>query len=446
MARLVGSIKMRNAYTFLKQAEKEGRIFSLEDLVKASGWTANTAQSIRSKKLGHIIDRVESGYQCSGISRYDEEAFCRLCSQTSSLADDPERPRLDPKVEGFVIKAREAALAAVQHYNNPTSVFRSGNYIVLMIIAYTSLFHAIFERYKVDYVEYGTDGKPRKTKDGENFFWDAERSANYYATHYQTDANKKQLVAMAKNLEFMIPIRNKIEHRFMPELDVTVVGHCQALLMNFEYLLVEEFTTYYALNTSLSLALQFSTQRSNESVNALKRFQSKEYEELQDYITQFHKNLPSEIYTNPAFVFRVWLIPKIGNHEKTSDLSIEYVHIDKLDPWNAAELEKSILAIRDKTVEVPKDPGQTHPYLRNQAYEQLKAKLGDGVKISIYDVQCIVNVYQIKKNPKYFFQGTVKHSPGQYSNSFLDWIVEQYTTNPNFFNETREKQKSNAKK
>ena len=42
-------------------------------------------------------------------------------------------------VKALVEKARETALLAVETYNRPTASFRSGAYVVLMIIAWTSL-------------------------------------------------------------------------------------------------------------------------------------------------------------------------------------------------------------------------------------------------------------------------------------------------------------------
>jgi hypothetical protein len=43
-------------------------------------------------------------------------------------------------------KARDSALLAVEMYNKPAIKFKSGGYIVLMTIAWTALFHAIFFR------------------------------------------------------------------------------------------------------------------------------------------------------------------------------------------------------------------------------------------------------------------------------------------------------------
>ncbi len=52
--------------------------------------------------------------------------------------------RLSLKIKMQLEKARESAILAVDIYNKPATVFRSGGFIVLMCIAWTSLFHAIF--------------------------------------------------------------------------------------------------------------------------------------------------------------------------------------------------------------------------------------------------------------------------------------------------------------
>lgn len=58
---------------------------------------------------------------------------------------------LPTRVRQLVEKARDAATMAIDVYNRPATTFRSPAYIVLMIIAWAALFHAIFERRKVAY-------------------------------------------------------------------------------------------------------------------------------------------------------------------------------------------------------------------------------------------------------------------------------------------------------
>ena len=56
--------------------------------------------------------------------------------------------RLSRQVKAALEKACDSAILAVEVYNKPAVKFKSGGYIVLMVIAWTSLFHAIFLRRK----------------------------------------------------------------------------------------------------------------------------------------------------------------------------------------------------------------------------------------------------------------------------------------------------------
>jgi hypothetical protein len=47
-------------------------------------------------------------------------------------------------VKDHLEKARSAALAAVEVYNKPRPRFRTAHYVVLIVIAWTALFHADF--------------------------------------------------------------------------------------------------------------------------------------------------------------------------------------------------------------------------------------------------------------------------------------------------------------
>ena len=52
-------------------------------------------------------------------------------------------------VKSALEKARDSALLAIEVYNKPAVKFKSGGYISLMVIAWTSLFHAIFFKRKL---------------------------------------------------------------------------------------------------------------------------------------------------------------------------------------------------------------------------------------------------------------------------------------------------------
>ena len=50
-----------------------------------------------------------------------------------------------------------------------------------------------------------------------------------------------------------------------------------------------------------------------------------------------------------------------------------------------------------------------------------------------HDIQCVNKAYDIKKRSEYFYQGKVKGSPGQYSQVFVDWLMQQHQKDGQFF-------------
>jgi hypothetical protein len=368
----IGSSISRKVYVFLKDREEQKTTFQYGELLAESGWARGTLDQYLSTRLRQFIRQTDFGYEAMGCLNITADEFCRLVSQSVKVARDPLKPSLPLKSEALLTKARDAALGGVQHYNNPTAVFRSGNYIVLMFIAYTALFHAIFERDGVDYKEYGSTGQPKNMADGKGMLWDAIRSARYYQSKYAMGASDSALTCIVKNLEFLKPIRDVIEHRDYPELDTSICGHCQSLLLNFETILVREFTQYYSLNSSLTLALQFSNVRSQPTVDALRRFHSEEYGELKAYIQEFQTALPDDVLGDPAFAFRVWLIQKPARDARSSDMAMEFIRLDELNAEQRAEIEEHIVAIK----RVVRETKNSNNLLPKDVAEQVEAAIG----------------------------------------------------------------------
>ena len=262
---------------------------------------------------------------------------------------------LPREVQSSLAKAREFALLAVGTYNRPGTIFRSGGYIVLMAIAWTSLFHAIFLRKKIKpfYVKVRRGRYIRYEKvDGDHKAWElAECLKQFY---------KDQNPPVRKNLEFFIGLRNKIEHRNMPGLDDRIFGECQSLLFNFETLLAKEFGDRYSLNESLAVSLQFSTVTPKAKSRALRRMQSKYYKSVTAYVDQFRSSLSSDIEQSMEYSFRVFLLPKTGNHAKSSDLAVEFINLNALDDDSRQEFERAVTLLKTRESAVA-NPGQMKP-------------------------------------------------------------------------------------
>jgi hypothetical protein len=257
------------------------------------------------------------------------------------------KKRIGKRIRTLLKKARESSILAVNVYNNPTTVFRSSAYIVLMNIAWTSLFHAIFEKNNIKYFYKDPNDKRKYIRiDGERKTWDLSKCSKEY---FRDGDNP-----IYKNIQFFVEIRNKIEHKFIPEIDQDIFGECQAYLINFEDIITKEFGEEFALADSLLFALQYSRIRSDEQTKAIKTLQSKHFKEVKDFIDNYRLGLKDTIYSDPRYSFRVFLIPKPGNRESTSDMSVEFVKYDPENPEEMAKYEHLVTIIKEKKAPIEK--------------------------------------------------------------------------------------------
>lgn len=123
----------------------------------------------------------------------------------------------------LIKKSREAALAAVQIFNNPNIAFKSETYVVLMIIAWTYLLHAYYRSNNIEYRYFTQNGKKRnfsKTKHGASKYWELERCLN--ETNCPIDKDT------ANNLRFLIGLRHEIEHQMTTRIDDILSARFQA--------------------------------------------------------------------------------------------------------------------------------------------------------------------------------------------------------------------------
>ncbi len=267
------------------------------------------------------------------------------------------------EVKALVQKARESALLAVETYNRPTATFRSGAYTVLMIIAWTSLFHACFIRKGVK-PYYRKRGSTRYVKiDGDYKRWELKECLQQ---RYGGDNS-----GLRKNLEFFIGLRNKIEHCSVAQLDPEIFGECQALLLNFESMLTAEFGERHAVRGGLSFALQFSRAPARTSSTAAKAEQ-RTFRDIKKYIDGFRSGLSTEVQSDLAYSFKVYLVPKIGNHASTDAVAVEFVKYDSAKPEEMKQYERVVAMIKPREVRVA-NLGLLKP---TQVVAKIKERLG----------------------------------------------------------------------
>lgn len=399
--------KLRRAYAFFVDAENTGQVFSLDDVAATCGWKWKSVRTYRSKKWYPFVKETTGGFCAEGLIRIGESAFLRLSTQKVLLDGDILRPRFTPSIDALLDKSRESALLAVQIYNNPLVSFRAPGYVVHMVIAFTALFHAIFEYKGVDYSFKMPDGRYDMV-DGEPKAWDASACAKaYYAG---------RTVPEGENLALFIQLRNKIEHRYLPALDMILSGKSQALLMNYEALLVKEFGAFFALGSNLALALQFSAYTDDQRT-AFRRVQSQEFEWIRKFVQEFDDAQPDEIAQSPKYSFRVFLLPKIGNHAKSSDLAIEWMLYDPDKPDEMESYSKTVGMIRERHVPVA-NQGQLRA---SEVCQHVASKTGK--KFGLFQHTCAWKLYGARPKQKGGPGG--KSEFCQYSVPFKDYVYTE---------------------
>lgn len=332
-------------------------------------------------------------------------------------------PRIKESVKKLLNKSKDSALLAVEIYNKPRATFRSYGYIVLMQIAWTSLLHAIFEKQNIKY--FYKKNKVRYEKvSGDRKSWDLAKCVKEYY--------KKVNIPERKNLEFFIEIRNKIEHRFLPEIDEDIFGECQAMLINYEALLVKEFGENEYINENLVFSLQFSKILHKTQKEIVKNKKTSEYKDLSNFISKYRSGLRKDILASLNYNFRVYLIPKIANHKNSSDFALEFV---KIDPSNSEEIEKfGHLIAAVKETQVPMN-GLIAGKVASQVYDALKDKMPSGWKFTAsshhsrcwkyYNVRPRNNSQNPEKtNPKYCYYDSTFGQYG-YTKEWVKFLIKK---------------------
>jgi len=281
----------------------------------------------------------------------------------------------------------DSALLAVEVYNKPRTPFRVENYISLMIMAWTKLFHAYFYHTRGDVFYYKRKNSNRYQRiDGERKSWDLKTCIKEY---------KKLNEPIKANLEFFIKLRNKIEHRYISKEDIglEIFGECQSLLYNYESILVRMFGEEYALNENLAFSLQFSRMHTKEQQTASKKMLSRDIKEIRKFIEKYRSELSEDIFNSQEYSIRLIQIPKILNNPKKNVPAIEFVDWSNLSEEDKKNYEKVTALIKNKIIRIEAiNPGKL------KAGDVLKKVLEKSSieKFSHYDHMCLYYLFSIR--------------------------------------------------
>ncbi len=270
------------------------------------------------------VETESKSHQTSRIEELEGLLRARGVSPTAA-GDLAEEYRL-------LANARESALAAVRIYNDPLAGYRTETFIVLMVGAWNSLLQAILERSGIDYYQ--------RDESGAQTLIDGRAKVLGTSTLVGLALADDEHRAVRANLDFFLRLRNEIAHRYLPALDAEIAGEAQAMLLNFEELLLAAFGKQAALGEQLAVPLQLSGFRSDGSLASLRRAQARLPVNVSDFLARHRAGVDDEVLTSPKYCLQVFFVPVTANRERSADAVVRFVPPGTATPGLEAELAK----------------------------------------------------------------------------------------------------------
>ncbi|MGE0061674.1 MAG: DUF3644 domain-containing protein [Xanthobacteraceae bacterium] len=219
----------------------------------------------------------------------------------------------------LILKAREAMLSAVQIYNNPLISFKTESFIVLSIIAWTYLLHAHFRANRIEYRYFTKKGQRKRfvrNADGSIRYWDLKECVSKESAKLDIDTKN--------NLEFLIGLRNQVEHKKAAGLDSYLSARYQACALNFNFYLKKLHGDKFGLDHNLALSLQFAElDQSQEKI--IKDKEDMIPKGIISYISAFDSRLSTAEIESQRFAYRLLFVRVAAKRKGQADRVIEFI-------------------------------------------------------------------------------------------------------------------------
>jgi hypothetical protein len=233
-----------------------------------------------------------------------------------------------------------------------------------------------------------------------------------------------------RNVELVEQLRDHAVHLVISQVPKDVLALFQACVLNYHNRLNDWFGVSLSDRVSvgmMTIVYDLNPEQCDLSNKTLRRQMGAD---TAKYLMEFQADLKKEFNSlgKPA--------------EFSIDISYKLALIKKPSGADIVLTTGGLSGTFARLVEVAKDSSKTHPYRQKDVISQVKAHLKDQAKVNQYDVQCVIKVFNVKQRPDFFYQGSVPGSPAQYSQAFIEWLVEQFNLNDKFFEKTRQQVKT----
>jgi len=231
-----------------------------------------------------------------------------------------------------------------------------------------------------------------------------------------------------RNLEYVADLRDESVHLVISQVPRDVMALFLACVLNYHKRLVEWFGISLSDRVPvgmMTLVYDLSPEQFDLEDPVLRRSLGRD---AVNYLSKFQAELNEEF-------------AQLGKPSEFS-IPVDYgLVLDKKVGKADIVLTAGTTGTMTRVVEVPKDPGKTHPFRQTELVDAVNAALGGAAVINRYDIQCIVKAFDVKKRSTFFHKTSVKGSPSQYSQEFADWLVAEYEKDNQLFAKARVKAK-----
>ncbi len=222
-----------------------------------------------------------------------------------------------------------------------------------------------------------------------------------------------------KNIERVIELRNESTHLVISHIPLDVISLFQASVINYH----NSLKNWFGISLSdripvgmMSLVYDFDPEKTDLNNKRLRRELGKD---SANYLSHYCAQLKQDFEDlQGSAVFSVGIDYRLVLTKKQNEGDIT------LSSGSSTEKFTRI-------IEIPKDPSKSHPFRRKEVIDLMLKKLG--LVVNQHEIQSVINFYQIKKKPEFFYKGDVPGSPSQYSQALVDWLINKYQVDQQFF-------------
>jgi len=294
-----------------------------------------------------------------------------------------------------LIRSREAIILAVQVFNSPALLFKSGVFSMLANVAWTYLLHEYYERKNIKITE------------------DNGRSLALSKMLTRQDCPLSK--GIKENLRALKIIRDEVEHKCLGRADTKWFGLFQACCLNFNNVICDLFGDRLTLAHDLSFAIQFS-KLNFEQLSTLNRYEIPAHINAID--ARLSEGMTDAEIDDLEYQFRV--IYTLDSVTK-SNTDFQFVKPDSAEGKNPHNvLVKHQIA--DKL----------YPYKPNDVVSQVKQRTGKTFRMhehtkawKTHKVRPITGVAQPENTNREYCLYHAAHKDYTYSNKWVELLIAE---------------------